>query len=383
MDSRSLFTRSARPLALVLAFSLAGLACRTSTPIPEGSPLPFHVALIPTEIHDTSVLTATPSDPVYPVRPADPVRDDMRLDLGTEQVSEVLQRELGRAFVRTTLLELPADLSQITAWSPAERERYWQEQAHEVGADLLVRTRLLVDPRIDGDRNEKFWLNVPLWLLVGGPFSWFVGDRTYEFAARLQAEVFDTSEGHESLDEYALLQIPLYAEFGGADLTLISRADGVEDYLISCVWPAGLLARETEEIEKELEERLLQELGRELAHKVFSERSQFEQNLALGAFKLEAQAASLEPAPEGRVRVRVPVSELGGASGLHRYEIVSGDTVVRRNFQAAAAGGDGRRFIEEEVALPAGAEYLTVRVVDASSSTRSYTLKVAPQPQSR
>jgi hypothetical protein len=82
------------------------------------------------------------------------------------------------------------------------------------------------------------------------------------------------------------------------------------------------------------------------------------------------------------VRVRVPVSELSGEKPLHRYELVAGDTVVARNFQAAQPG-DGRRFIEEEVALPAGAEYLTVRVVDASTNTRSYTLKVSPQPQSR
>jgi len=242
-----------------------------------------------------------------------------------------------------------------------------------------VRTRLLFDPHISGDRNEKFWLNVPLWLLVGGPFSWFVSDRSYEFTARLQAEVFDTSEGHESLADYALLPIPLYAEYQGADLTLIDRADGWGDYALSIIWPAGLLAQETDEVEAELEERLPEELGRELARKVFDERSQFEQNLALGAFKLEAQAASLERAPEGRVRVRVPVSELPGASALHRYELVSGDTVLAsRNFQAAVPG-DGRRFIEEEMTLPPGAQYLTVRVVDASTNTRSYTLKVTPQ----
>lgn len=373
MMLRSNSPTPARYVALAL-LALAA-ACRSSTPVPTGSPLPFHVALIPTEIHDTSVLTATPSEPLYPPRSAEAANDDMRLELGSEEVSKALQKELGRAFVRTTLLELPADATQIAAWSPAERERYWQEEARKAGADLLVRTRLLFDPQISGDRNEKFWLNVPLWLLLGGPFSWFVSDRSYEFTARLQAEVFDTSEGHESLAEYALLPIPLYAEYRGADLTLIQRADGVGDYAISIVWPAGLLAQETNKVEEEFEERLPQELGRELARKVFDERSQFEQNLSLGAFKLESQAASLEPAPEGRVRLRVPVSELAGASGLHRYELVSGDTVVRRNFPAAVPG-DARRFIEEEMALPAGTEYLTVRVIDASTNTRSYTLKV-------
>jgi hypothetical protein len=335
-----------KPFALALFLALS--ACRSAGPIPEGSPLPFHVALIPTEVHDTSVLTATPSEPVYPERVPGGTDDDMRLELTTADVSQTLARELGRAFVRTTLLELPEGGALLAGLSPLERERFWQERARAAGADLLVRTRLLVDPAIAGERNEKFWLNVPLWLLLGGPLSWFVGDRSYGLSARLQAEVFDTSEGHESLSDYALLQIPLYAEFRGADLNLIDRADGLEDYALSILVPAGLLARETSEVEEELEQRLPVELGRELARKVFAERTQFEQNLALEAFKLEVQAASLERGAEGRVRVRVPVQELAGAGALHRYELRAGQTVLAsRDFRGAA--GDGRRFIEDEL----------------------------------
>jgi len=381
MKLDSIPLRPARTLALAALLSLAA-ACRSAAPVPEGSPLPFHVALIPTEIHDTSVLTATPSTPVYPELPPERVKDDMHLDLGSKEVSKVLQAELARAFVRTTLLELPSNPSLLEGKSPAERDRYWQDEARKVGADLLMRSRLLLDPHITGEHNEKLWLEIPIWLLLGGPLCWFISDRTYEFTARLQVEVFDTSEGHETLGDYALLQIPLYAEFQGTDLTLIERTDSVGQYALSILVPAGLLARDSEEIEEELDDYLPRLLGRELANKVFDERSTFEQNLALGAFKLEAQAASMEPAPEGRTRVRVPVSELPGASALHRYELVAGDTVVSRNFQAAVPG-DARRFIEEEMSLPPGAEYLTVRVVDASTNTRSYTIKVKSQPQSR
>ena len=367
---------AARGRAPVLAaLFLAAAACRSSAPVPEGAPLPFHVALIPTEIHDTTVPTATPSEPVYPQRSAQSANDDMHLELGSKELSRALERELARAFVRTTLLELPADPAELGA-GPLEREHYWQERAHAVGADLLVRTRLLIDPNVVSERNEKFWLNVPLWLMLGGPLCWFVSDRSYGFTARLQAEVFDTSEGHESLADYTLLQIPLYAEFRGVDLTLIDRADDVGDYALSILVPAGLLAKETEDVEEELEDRLPVHLGRELARKVFAERTQFEQNLALGAFKLQAEAASLEPAPEGRVRVRVPVQELPGANKLHRYELASGATkLASRNFQSAS-GADGQRIIEEEVALPPDAEYLNVRVVDGGLNTRSYTLRV-------
>lgn len=361
--------------AFALGLALLLGACRSTAKLPEGPPLPFHVALIPTEIHDTSVLTDTPSEPVYAERaPASP-GDDMRLELVTDDVSRALCDELARAFVRTTLLELPAERAQLDALSPKERERYWQERARAAGADLLMRTILLVDPAVEGGRNEKFWLNLPLFLL-GGPVCYFVGDRRYEASARLQAEVFDVSEGHESLGDYALLKIPLYAEFKGLDLRFIDRAHGVGDYALSLLVPAGLLARATDTIESELERRLPAELGRELTAKVLAVRSQFEQNLALGSFKLEAQAARVGPGLEGKLRLRVPVQELTASNALYRYELRAGDTVLSRRDFPAGAATDGRRFIEEDFALPAGAEYLTVRVVDASSNTRSYTLRV-------
>lgn len=369
---------TARPLAcraLALGFALLLGACSSTAKAPEGPPLPFHVALIPTEVHDTSVLTDTPSEPVYAERAPGSAGDDMRLELTTAEVSRALCDELAHAFVRTTLLELPAERAQLAALSPVERERYWQERARAAGADLLMRTRLLLDPAVDGGRNEKFWLNLPLFLL-GGPACYFVGDRRYEVSARLQAEVFDVSEGHESLGEYALLTIPLYTEFQGADLRFIDRARGGWDYALSLLVPSGLLARKTEAIEAELEERLPAALGRELTAKVLGVRSQFEQNLALGSFKLEAQAARLGPGEAGKLRLRVPVQELGATNALYRYELRAGDTVLSRRDFPAVAAADGRRFIEEDFAFPAGVEYLTVSVVDASSKTRSYTLRV-------
>ena len=110
--------------------------------------------------------------------------------------------------------------------------------------------------------------------------------------------------------------------------------------------------------------------------KVFTERSQFEQNLALGAFRLDSEAAELRRGDQGRVRVRVPVHELG-TGGLFRYELLAGRTLLSSG-DFGAASGDGRRLIEEELELPPDAQYLTLRVRDASANTRSYTLRVAP-----
>lgn len=366
--------RAWRGLALLCLMSLTG-SCRASHEALKGEPLPFHVALIPTEIHDTSVLSATSTEPRYEEPPPGAPADDLRLELSSAAVSRALRAELEQVFVRTTLLELPDDSAQLARLGPFEREQYWQARARAAGADLLLRPRLTFDPVVTGERNEKFWLNLPLFLL-GGPMCYFVGDRSYGLTARLQAEIFDASEGHESLADYALLTIPLYAEFDSVDLRFLDRASGAGDYALSLLIPAGLLARETDAIEAELEERLPTELGRELAAKVFAERSQFEQNPALGAFRLEAGAARLEPIADGCMRVRVPVQELGTASPLNRYEIRAGDRLLAsRNFSSTASV-DGRRFIEADLELPPGAQFLSVRVVDASSNVRSYTLPI-------
>lgn len=369
-------------LALQLALAAPaclGSACRSAPTLPEGNRLPFHVALIPTEIHDTSVLTDTPSEPVYADAPADAAQDDMRLELTTAAVSDALREELGHAFVRTTLLELPEDAAKLDGLGAAEREQYWQERAREAGADLLVRTRLLIDPAIDGERNEKFWLNLPLFLL-GGPMCYFVGDRSYGLGARLQAEVFDVSEGHEILDDYAVLTIPLYVETKETDLRFLDRADGAGDYALSLLVPSGLLARETETIEEELGERVPSDLGRELAAKVLAQRSQFEQNLALGAFKLESDVARFEPRGPGRIHVSVPVQELPGAAALHRYELRHAGAVLASHEFSASVDGSGRHLIEDDLQLPEGAEYLNVRLMDARANVRSYTLAIA-EPQ--
>jgi len=209
---------------------------------------------------------------------------------------------------------------------------------------------------------------------------YFVGDRSYGLATRLQAEVFDTSEGHEVLDDYALLTIPLYVESKEMDLRFLDRASGAGDYALSLICPAGLLARETDTIEEELEERVPSELGRGLTSRVLADRSQFEQNLALGAFRLDAQSAEVDRETGGKVHLHVPVQELPGAAALHRYEVRTGETVLASHDFEAVAGSDGRLFIEDEVALPEGEEYVQVRVMDASANTRSYTLKVgAPE----
>lgn len=348
---------------------LFGSACATARESAIQEPLPFHLALLPTEVHDTSASTPRPEARDS----AD--RDDMRLVLDSAQVSPVLAAELASAFARTTLLAPPDDAAAFARLSDGERELYWQERARAAGADLLLRARLLLDPAIDEERNEKFWLNLPLFLL-GGPMCYFVGDRSYHVAARLQGEIFEVSSVHLELEDFALLTIPLYVEAGEQDLRFLDRADGAGHYLASLLVPAGLLARQTARIEAQLEERLPRSLGHALAAKIFAGRAELERSPVLGGFQLDGRALRTTALADGLTKVAIPVQELPGTE-LLRYELRDGERLLASGEFAPRMAGEPR-WIEAELELPVDAPFLRVQLVDAQANTRGYTLPLVP-----
>lgn len=349
-------------------------ACQASRVRAADEPLPFHVALVPTEVQDVSILTGDAARGAAPR-----AEDDMRLRLASADVSRVLCDELANVFVRATALEASADAVPPAALGQPAGDAFWQARARAAGADLLVRSRLVFDPAISGARNEKFWLNLPLFLL-GGPMCYFVSDRSYAVSARLQVELFDTSLEHESLAPFALLALPLYAEFQGADLRFLDRADGAGDYVFSLLVPAGLLARDNAAIAAELGERVPLALGRELAAKVRAERAQLEQSPSLGAFRLDSRALRVERGADGRMHVRLPVFSLGQSEGPNRYEIRAGAAVLARGALAGDDAGPGRHEIDAELEVPADTDFLRVMVLDTSANARSYTLRLPPDP---
>lgn len=350
--------------------TLLGLAsCAAQQESLTGEPLPFHLALMPTEMLDTSVTaTLAGSEPVAVPRDAD---NDMRLALAAPEVSQALARNLERAFTRTTLLAPPEDEQRYAAMNEVERDLWWQERARAAGADLLLRTRLLYDPRIEQERNEKFWLNLPLFL-IGGPMCYFVGDRSYRVSARLQGEIYEISAEHLELDPFALLQLPLYVEAAEEDLRFLDRADGAGHYAASLIVPAGLLARRTAHVERELEQRVPHSLGNALTSKVFAGRAELERKPELGGFLLEAGSVRAVGTGDGRTRLTIPVRELGGYELLH-YELRAGEQLLARG-DFSERPPDRRHVIEMLVELPPDEPFLRVKLVDTASNTRGYTL---------
>jgi hypothetical protein len=205
---------------------------------------------------------------------------------------------------------------------------------------------------------------------------WFVDDRSYKVPARLQANFYDVTDIHEPLDDdWALLPIPIYVEFDESSLDFLERADGTTDYVVSFLIPAGLIAKRTDEAEKEVKQDFLDQLGDDLVAKVHAERGRFDQNPDLGSFRVESDLARAVRHPDGTVSVEVPVHELDEVGALHRYEIRShGEVLSRGDFTTVEA--DGRYWIRGSLPVEANLDFVTVRVEDASTRARSYTLPI-------
>lgn len=341
-----------RGLAALLLSALA--ACRATKPAELGPPLPFHVAMIPTEV----------------IADGEAEASSMALALDPQTIAERLRRSLeARGFTRVTLLERPAGEQD----SPTDEE--WQEAACRQGADLLLRTQLEYRPKIRGDHNEKFWLNLPLFLL-GGPFCWFIGDRTYEATATLQAEFFDAATIHgQALADWQLFPLPIQTGFAGTDLNLLNRADGPEDYVFSLLIPAGLLARESEEVADEVAGQVVDTLSAGLLQRIHDHRRGFDHNPALAQFGIESREARVTRGSDGRVTVRVPLVDPARAGRLRGTVIDASGSELGGGY-LEGSGEDGRYEYVEEIEFPPDPGFVSVRLEDASAHVRSFTFKV-------
>lgn len=221
---------------------------------PHGSktdPLPFNVAILPVRTEEN---------------PGDRTESDaaMRLRIDPQRVRESLARVLGqRCFVQVSLLD---PLAPGDGMSPLDRGL-----VADLGADLLLQCSVDCDPFVQTELNEKFWLNLPLFVL-GGPLSYFVDDRTYKGRARIRASILDV---HPILAGRATLEDGrsecMYAEGRFSDTTLdfLDRAGGdLRYYGLSLVVPVGLLVKSGEAVEASVARRVADELAQALAEEI-------------------------------------------------------------------------------------------------------------------
>lgn len=261
----------------------------------------------------------------------------------------------------------------------------WIEEAEQKGADLLLVPRLSYDARVQTDLNDRFWLNLPLFAL-GGPFCWFVADRSYHCYARLDGEVFDVTAASKRKRLHRESRVHEFKrESAETSLNFLDRASGAGHYLLSVVCPAGLLATESASIPSAIDTAITQQLGLEMTRSLQDGTTQIEESDLVDFFPKDVHVVD-----EGSRRALVGdfvlkvgiVTELGGL----RYRV--GDT--REWTEAAwsplrAAERADRRiypFVIDLQGVTAETVQVQVEQLDQDLTQRTFTYSIrGSQPQ--
>lgn len=383
--------------AALVALAVLFGACASSPPL-EPEPLPFHVALVPLDTVEvravSSGLEGQPTGMQLAVDPA----------VLSQLIAESLEAQAG--FSRATLLVQGGPLASA-AMDEVERERMWIDRAGAVQADLILVCDVSLSPTVHQEANSRFWLNFPLYLL-GGPFAWFVRDRTYYMDARLDAvfyapELLNT-DGGRLTDPFARVA-SVNAYFGELDQNFITRAHGgLGRYALSAIIPAGFLAKESEAMAASLSLATQDSLCRTLAEGVQGDRDDLLRGDDLATpFYLDATQLTLESRADGSLVLRgvVELEVLSEVTQMDLLRVLFSDgeglalshPPVEHEFDAGedVDGGRRRRFaFETQVVPPPGARLLRIEIEAGQREIlrRRYTLAMpevgisAPEPPS-
>jgi len=237
-----------KPLSILAALVLSA-SCASTDRASELS-LPFHVALIPLQVDEAGETEAD---------------GDLTVHIDAERADSALLLRLDReCFAVATLLRVPSDVdpADFAALEQKERDALWVAAARAAGADLILEGRLTYEPRFTTSSNEKFWLNLPLFLL-GGPFCYFIDDRSYRGRGNLRATLHDLPPllaGRATLDDGRARILDVETTFRETELDFLDRVDGLLPMTASLLVPAGLLQRAGPRVSERLAEQLLEEL---------------------------------------------------------------------------------------------------------------------------
>lgn len=232
--------RTPRAAAFALVLALVGCA---GAPQADAR-LPFHVAVAPPVAVADAALAQRQGNATA-----------LAFEVDEERLARALETALARTFNKVS--RLPAAEGDAAAAGTA-----WLRHAQARGADLVLQASLRYQPEVRTELNDRFWLNLPLFA-IGGPFNWFVADRSYRCHARLDGQLFDvavatTAEKPQLEPRNRVLRVD--RETTEAALNFLDRADGPGAYFLSLVCPSGLLARESDAVPAELDACVVQDL---------------------------------------------------------------------------------------------------------------------------
>ena len=407
MPQPSSFDRLAfrlRPPALpALVLGTLSAACAAPRAEPAGSPLPFHVAVVPLGAEDV-----TEVEPMgAPARASDETskrgsRDDLTLRLDADTISSEVARELdGEVFTLASLLEPPPDGVDVD-------DTYWIEGAERAGADLLLYCeRLHYVPSASTRRINFLSSSLPLFLL-GGPFVYFIDDRDYTVDAQLSARLIDLNRvGWDLPRAGERLELGRRVAHGTFDarpdpvrLNFTQRVESGDlgAWGASVVIPTGFLEIANATVEAAVTREASASLGRNLGHQIRGRAREILQPEGGGASSfLDLDTFRAEPRDDGRLDVGTDLllRRSKSTTGLARATLYVGGEAIECDFRSTGTVAEGalERFAIAGVApAPAprldpsdGSErpgVLRLEVVDTGTvrGTRSWTFPV-PTPE--
>ena len=366
-----------RAHAVMAAIAVIATSC-AGPRTPTEPALPFHVAVIPFEVGALEEAEAATDG-------------DVALALDPGEVSRVATDVLGRGcFARTTLLRPPAGMNadEFGRLPRHERDAHWMAQMRAVGADLLLEAELSWSPRVRSECNEKFWTNLPLFLL-GGPACYFVDDVAYRGRARLSGDFHDVRallEDRATLEDGRARLLHVDARFQEVSLDFLDRAGGnVGSYATSIVVPAGLLSHESRSAEAKLVSVASEDLARGFARAVREGAREILVADDLAGFHLDPRY-ELEIRGD-RVFFRgEAVLRRGDLERMDSYSIRVGDREVTGEFADGVPDAENstrrarylRYPFEAVVPLESGADHATIELVAGGqgASVRTFTIAI-------
>jgi hypothetical protein len=303
--------------------------------------------------------------------------DTLRVTFGEAELSRAFADELRTCFTGVSMLSPPP------AGAADAGRRAWVQEARATGADLIVDATLTYDPAVTTSLNDRFWLNLPLFAL-GGPFAWFVADRSYRCQGKLEVQVYDLgasgAAGEYAFDDASrIVRVDRQAE--PASLNLIDRA-GLPHYVLSMLIPAGLVGPESAAVPDELRKAITAQLATAIAS-ALQERSE---DLARGAaVDFHPEGVHVEQDARGRWLVGDVVLELGSgnASDLgdltYRFDLGAFTRASWGEIRVEAHGrSGGRKYHAFRIPLGKAVKVqVEVEQRDRFSSRRTFTYATA------
>jgi hypothetical protein len=270
----------------------------------------FHVAIAPPEVSAEQAGTT---------RQREGSPTSLTLAIDKDRLRTRLEAALSRTFMKVTSLPIePAAAGTSTT-------KAWTAKARDLGADLLLIPTLRYDPVVHSSLNDRFWLNLPLFAL-GGPFCWFVSDRSYYCDSNLVGKVLDVSRATQAAGQ-TMEPNPSVTDVSRkateASLNFLDRADGAGPYLLSLICPAGLLSPESTAVPAELDASVVEQLCEALARELLDSSTEITQWPGVGFYPRYWQVATDgdKRALSGEIRL-----EHGAATELAsmKYRVAAG-----------------------------------------------------------